>query len=467
MKEKCGVFAVWGSRTAAYDIYLGLYALQHRGQEGAGMVVVQKDGRIYAHKGQGWVTRVFEDQPIQNLQGHYGIGHVRYSTSGGVSEKELQPFSLLQKDRLLALAHNGNITNAPKLKQELEEKGIVMDAESDSYLLLRRLAESSQRVAIERIKKSLEGVEGAYSLVVSFEGGIAGIRDPFGFRPLYWGWKYQEGEKIYYIASETCAFDIVKVKEYFEISPGSGVWIDHNGVVPFQLLTDPKEKFCCFEVIYFSRPDSLYKFRSIHKLRTEMGKTLYEENPVDADIVTSIPDSSNSAALGFAQASGIPYEITLIRSHYVGRTFIAPAQKERDIKVRKKFNVVRDMIAGKRIVVVDDSIVRGTTSRQIVELFRKNGASEVHMRIASPPVRFPCYFGIDMPRSEDFFYNRVKREELCQYLGVDSLGYLSLQGLERIRGENIRHACFSGEYPFALNGSEELLMKREYEYVSL
>lgn len=455
MKEKCGVFAAYNSLEAARDIYLGLYAQQHRGQESAGILVGGANGRHSMYRGMGLVTNIFSDKMLDALVGNFGIGHVRYSTSGSEAEKDIQPLMATHRDQMIAVAHNGNIINATKLKSELEEKGSVFTTTSDTEVILHRVVRVKSDSPVEKIQKGLKGVEGAFSLVFLFNGGIAGVRDPRGFRPLFLG----KRDGAYFLASETCAFDILGATTISEVPPGAGYWIGPNGPELFHLLAPPEESMCSFEMIYFSRPDSAFKEKSIHSYRLQMGMELYKEHPIEADIVTGIPDSSNSAALGFSTASGIPLDIVLIRSHYTGRSFIAPYQSARDLSVKKKFNLIADSVRGKRIVVVDDSVVRGTTSKKIVKLLREHGAKEIHLRIASPMVRFPCYFGIDMPDRSDFLANKCRTDKLAEHLGVDSIHFLSVDSLKSIVGQGTCRACFTGNYPVHVSNESQCISK--------
>jgi amidophosphoribosyltransferase len=455
IREKCGVFGVYNSPTAAYDIYLGLFAQQHRGQEGAGIVVCNGSGEFYVHKDLGLVTQIFNDDVISNLHGSSGIGHVRYSTAGVRGKKDLQPLVVTHRNRVISIAHNGNVTNAATLKDKMEIDGSLFTTSSDTEVILHKIVGQPCESLTDKIREGLRGVEGAFSLVIQSEEGVVGVRDPHGFRPLFVGRR----DDAWYFASETCAFDIVDAELICEVEPGEGYFASAEGLRSFRLEAEPSPKFCSFEVVYFSRPDSLYLGRSIHHHRLDLGKALYEEHPAEADIVTAVPDSSNSAALGYALASEIPLDIGLVRSHYTGRTFISPDPARRDVKVRQKFNVIRDAVEGKRIVVVDDSIVRGTTSRKIINLFREKGAKEVHLRIASPKVMHPCYYGIDMPDRGEFLVNKIPEELLTTFLHVDSIGFLSTEKLASVVGNGACQACFSGDYPVAINGDGKCIEK--------
>jgi len=455
MNEECGLFGVYNSDTAARDIYLGLHAQQHRGQEGAGILLSQGNGTHRVHKDLGLVTNVFSEGVLQGLENPFrggsdptfGLGHVRYSTSGDLTAGNTQPLVVTHQDRLIALTHNGDITNAGRLKERLEEDGAVFNTTSDSEVILHRVVRADAEHPVERIREGLSEVRGAYSLLFLFDEGIGGVRDPHGFRPLHIGRREGEAGTTYCFASETCGFDILGVQRMAEVEPGQGYFVSAEGVETFELPGPSVEGMCSFESIYFSRPDSFYRERSIHKYRVEMGRALWEEHPVEADLVTGVPDSSNSATKGFADASGLPLEITLIRSHYTGRTFIAPYQSLRDLKVKKKFNLVPDTVNGQRVVIVDDSIVRGTTMKNIARMFRECGAEEIHVRIASPPVAHPCFYGIDIPDEEELLINRVSLEAMPEHLGVESVKYLSVESVRDIVGENNCRACFTGNYP--------------------
>jgi amidophosphoribosyltransferase len=457
IREKCGVIAVYDSPRAAQDLYLGLHAQQHRGQEGAGILVSEGPGRNALHRDQGLVTAVFGDEVLGRLPGHFGIGHVRYATAGCGGQKDVQPLVVTHRDEVIAIAHNGNITNAGRLKDEMERSGSLFQTSSDTEVVLHRIVREAQASPIERVKAGLRDVEGAYSLVLKFNEAVIGVRDPVGFRPLHLG----KRDETWLFASETCAFDIVGAEWVCEVEPGHGFMVSENGLEHFTLDTQRETRFCAFELVYFSRPDSRHAGQSIHSYRVDLGRALFAEHPADADVVTAVPDSSNSAALGYAHASGIPLDIGLIRSHFSGRTFIAPHQSLRDSRVRQKFNVVRDAVEGKRVVVVDDSVVRGTTSRKIMQLFRENGAREVHFRIASPMVQHPCFFGVDMPERGAFLANKVPEDMLRHFLGVDSLGFLSRAALRRILGTACCDACFTGEYPVPVQEMERQVIKRK------
>lgn len=472
-KDKCGIFAAYDSQTAARDIYLGLHNQQHRGQEGAGIVLSQGGDDYRIHKDLGLVTNVFDEEDLRDLEEPYcdgerptfGIGHNRYSTSGHVTAANTQPFVATHQNRVISIVHNGDITNAGQLKQSLESEGSVFSKSSDSEVVLHKVIRADGDDPISQIKEGLDGVKGAYSLLFLFSEGIGAARDPNGFRPLFLAKKdtpdTSVGGTSYFFASETCAFDILGAEVVEEVSPGEGYFIGEDGIETFEIASDTTQGLCSFEPIYFSRPDSLYDGRSIHKARVEMGKALWKEHPVEADVVTGVPDSSNSATQGVAEAADLPYEISVIRSHYTGRTFITPYQSMRDLKVRKKFNLVPDTVEGNRVVLVDDSIVRGTTMKNIIQMFREKGAEEIHVRIASPPIAHPCYYGIDIPDPDELLINRVDREDLPDFFDVESLEYLSVESIKNIIGEDNCRACFTGNYPVKVNDSERFKKKKE------
>lgn len=447
--EACGVVAVYGHRKAAELTYFGLHALQHRGQESAG--IVTSDGtKLHARKGMGEIGAVFPHQDaLSDLPGRIAIGHTRYSTTGGSSTANIQPQVIAFRGESLAVGHNGNLTNSLSLKRYLEKGGAIFQTTSDSELFLHLTARSRKRTWVRMICEALPQVEGAYSALFIHRDGIVATRDPQGFRPLALG----KLGRAWVIASETCAFDIIGARYVRDIEPGEVVSIDKDGLKSHWPHKKTKPAFCIFEFIYFSRPDSKIFGENVDKVRRRLGRQLALEQPVDADIVISVPDSSNTAALGYSEASGIRFEIGLIRNHYVGRTFIAPDQANRNLDVRIKFNPVRGVLEGRRVCVVDDSIVRGTTSRKLGKLLYEAGAKEVHFRISSPPIISPCFYGIDMPTKGELIGSRKKVEEIRKYLGVDSLGYLSLKGMLSMHSlpeTNFCTACFSGKYPTKL-----------------
>ena len=444
--EACGVFAVHGHPRAAELSYFGLHALQHRGQESAG--IVTSDGRAFhARRGMGEVGDVVPDaRVLDDLPGHLAIGHTRYSTTGASSVANIQPLIITFRGEPFAVGHNGNLTNAQALKNYLEEGGAIFQTTSDTELLLHLVARSHRPDFPGMICDALPQAEGAYSLVFLHRDGILAARDPHGFRPLALG---TLGD-AFIVASETCAFDIIGATYVRDVEPGEVVAIDSHGVRSFRPHTGVPPAFCIFEFIYFARPDSKIFGENVDKMRRRLGRRLAQEQPAASDIVIGVPDSSNTAALGYSEASGIRFEIGLIRNHYVGRTFIAPEQGIRDLDVRRKFNPVRGVLEGRRVCMVDDSIVRGTTSRKLVKMLYEAGAAEVHVRISSPPITHPCFYGIDMPTRSELIGSQFDVEQIRQFLGATTLGYLSLEGmlsLYSLPDTSFCTACFSGHYP--------------------
>lgn len=443
------MFAIYGNRKAAKLTYFGLYALQHRGQESAGIATSDRND-IHIFKGMGLVNEVFSRRDIFNqLKGTIAIGHNRYSTTGSSQLRNAQPLFSRFKGHQLAVGHNGNITNSATLRNRLESTGALFQTTSDSELFLHLIAKSRKTDMVDKIIYALRQIQGAYCTVFMTRDAIYAARDPRGFRPLALG----RLNKSYVIASETCAFDLIGARYVRDILPGEIVKIDRNGLKSYHPFSQVKKAFCIFEFIYFSRPDSKIFCENVDKVRRRLGRQLAREHPVEADIVISVPDSSNTAALGFSEASGIRMEIGFIRNHYVGRTFIDPEQKIRDLDVKIKFNPVRGVIEGRRIVMVDDSIVRGTTSRKLIKMLREAGAKEIHFRVSAPPIISPCYYGIDMPTKEELIGSNKKVEEIRRYLGADSLGYLSIEGMLSMNSlptENFCVACFSNKYPTRL-----------------
>ncbi len=445
----CGIIGVAGVPDAARITYLGLYSLQHRGQESAGVVAVDGAGVARAHRGMGLVSDVFSEAVLGSLPGDVGIGHTRYSTAGSSVIANAQPILAGYHEGPLGLAHNGNLTNAAALRADLVAKGSIFQTSSDSEVLIHLIARSEAREPEDQLLDALERVEGAYSLVVTIGRTLYAIVDPRGFRPLWLG-KLGDG---YVVASETCAFDLVGASTVRELEPGDFVRIQGSPpeVDKLQSLGPKPHKRCIFELVYFSRPDSTIFGRSVDRARRALGRELAREHPAQgADCVFSVPDSSNAMALGFAEESGLKLEHALIRNHYVGRTFINPTQASRNAKVKIKFNPVREVLQGQKVVVVDDSLVRGTTSRELVQMIRQAGAQEVHFRVASAPITGPCYYGIDTPTKSELIASSHSLEEIRQHLGVETLGYLSLDGMLRAMGGDrteFCHACFSGDYP--------------------
>jgi amidophosphoribosyltransferase len=443
-REECGVVGVSGIDGAAELVFLGLYALQHRGQESAGIVALSDQGAL-VHKGLGLVADVFDAPRLGKLLGSSAIGHVRYSTAGGSRLENAQPIVVRYSEGDLVIAHNGNLTNAIELRARLVEEGAIFQTTSDSEVIVHLIARSRHETVDGQIDDALTQLEGAFSLVMSVGDTVYAARDPRGFRPLQLGRKGAG----YVVASETCAFDIVDAEYVRDLEPGEVIKIQNGQVTALRSLPPAERPSpCIFELVYFARPDSRLWGISVDRARRAFGRQLAREHPVEADAVIAVPDSANSAALGYAEESGIPFELGLLRNHYVGRTFIKPSQADRDFGARMKYNPVREVVAGKRVVVVDDSLVRGTTSKSLVKFMRDAGATEVHFRIASPPVRFPCFYGIDMPSREELIGSRMSVDEIRAQLSVDSLGYLSLEGMEDVVAAQgpFCDACFSGDY---------------------
>lgn len=450
-KEFCGVFAIYNHPDAAKLTYLGLFALQHRGQESAGIVSSDRD-QIYRHVGLGLVADVFSNPRLfKGLKGDLAIGHNRYSTTGSNSIANAQPLAINYHGGALAMAHNGNLVNSRSLRSELEKQGSIFASSSDTEVILHLIARSKKETPEARLMEALQQVRGAYSLVCLTEDSIIAARDPNGFRPLCLGRK----EKSFLVASESCAFDLLEADYIRDVEPGEVIVINDNGMKSYRMPPADKVTQCIFEFIYFSRPDSKIFGEYVDKTRRKLGRALAEEHPCPSgDIVISVPDSSNTAALGYAHQSGIPYDMGLIRNHYIGRTFIHPSQDMREFNVRIKFNTVGGVLRGKRVVVVDDSIVRGNTLRKLAGLIRKAGAAEVHLRISSPPIKYPCFFGMDFPKRRDLVaaYNTV--EEVRESLHVDSLQYLSVEKmLSAVPVGRCGYCtcCFTGDYPVEID----------------
>lgn len=442
----CGIFGVRGHEDAVHLVQLGLYALQHRGQESVGVVSVDDRGEPHAVRSMGTLTETVGEQLSRN-PGGLAIGHTRYSTAGSSTIENAQPVLARSRGGYIALAHNGNLINAAELRMALEDTGSIFASTADSEVVVHRIAKSNAEQPEARLADALCDVEGAFSIVVAMGDTLLAARDPRGWRPLAMG---KLGD-AYVFASETCALDIIGATFERDVEPGEIVAIDANGLRSSFPFGRKALHRCVFEYVYFARPDSRVFTGSVDRARRALGRRLAQEHPAPgADLVFSVPDSSNSAALGFAEESGLPYELALIRNHYVGRTFIQPTQAGRDAKVKVKYNAVREVIAGKSVVMVDDSIVRGTTTRGLVALIRNAGAREVHMRVSSPPVTGPCYYGIDTPSREELVASNLSLDEITAHLGVDSLGYISLDGmLQSVPGgpHGFCHACFSGDYP--------------------
>ncbi len=444
-REECGVFGIFGHPDASNLTYLGLYALQHRGQESAGIVTAD-GGEPKSHKGMGLVADIFDRSKLKALSGNAAVGHVRYSTTGSSLLKNVQPFLVQHSQSYLAVAHNGNLVNAWELKNKLEARGSIFQSTMDSEIFVHLIARSKKTGYMHKTIQALSQVRGAYSLILLTENALIGARDPRGFRPLCLG----QINGSFVLASETCALDLVQAQYVRDVNPGEVVLIDKNGLHSDRPFPKPKPAFCIFEYIYFARPDSNIFGENVYLVRKKLGARLAAESPAEADFVMPIPDSGNYAALGFAERMGLPFEMGMIRNHYVGRTFIQPSQGVRDFGVKVKLNPVRDLLKGKRVVVVEDSIVRGTTSRIRIKALREAGAKEIHMRVSCPPHRFPCHYGIDFPTREELIASSRSVEEIRDFIGLDSLAYLSLEGMVGAMpqpGDSFCLACYSGNYP--------------------
>ena len=445
----CGVFGIYDHPEAANLSYLGLHALQHRGQESAG-VVSNQGGTLHGVRAMDHVRKIFTRAALDRLPGNIAIGHVRYTTSGGSLAKNIQPLWAQYKSGSIAIAHNGNLVNDQPLRDELEEEGAIFGSLSDTEVILQLMARSKRRGVLEQLVEALGRVQGAYSMVLTTEDKLIAVRDPHGFRPLILG-RLQGSPKTWIVASETCAFDLIEAEKVRDLEPGEILVIDKEGLTSQYLPPAPK-RLCVFEYVYFARPDSVLDDKSVYEARVAMGRQLAVEHPVDADVVIPVPDSGMVAAMGYAQQSGVEFGLGLIRNHYVGRTFIEPTDQIRHFGVRLKLNAVPQVLKGKRVVVVDDSIVRGTTSRKIVRLLRQAGATEVHVRISSPPVTGPCHYGIDTPNPEELVAATHTQPEIGKLIEADSIGYLSPAGLrDAARGHDspssFCDACFTGDYP--------------------
>ncbi|MDA3903635.1 MAG: amidophosphoribosyltransferase [Desulfuromusa sp.] len=455
LHEECGVFGIFGHPEAANLTYLGLYALQHRGQESCG--IVASDGmHLKAHLGMGLVADVFKrDDIFEKLPGRAAIGHVRYSTAGGNDMKNCQPIMVDYSRGSIAVAHNGNLVNSPELRNELEKSGSIFSTTADTETIIHLIARSQSDSLVERLSESLQQVKGAYSLAFLTETRMIAVRDPSGFRPL----SIAKLDGAFVVSSESCAFDLIEAEYIREIEPGEMIVIDKKGMKSyFPFKEKVRNTPCIFEYIYFARPDSRIFNRMVYPVRKEFGRQLARQYPVDADLVIAVPDSGMPAAMGYAEEAGLPFELGLIRNHYIGRTFIEPQQSIRHFGVKLKLNPVREVLEGKRVVVVDDSIVRGTTSRKIVKMIRDAGAKEVHVRISSPAVSYPCFYGIDTPSRKELISASHTIDEIARYITADSLCYLGLEGLHTTLRQFGDHkvdfcdACFSGEYPVKFPG---------------
>lgn len=461
-REECGVFAVYGHPEASNLAHLGLHALQHRGQESAG--VASSDGKsVHCHKSMGHVAEIFTASVLNTLPGHMAIGHTRYSTAGDTAILNAQPFSVACNKGRVAVAHNGNITNAMELRRELEAHGSIFQASSDTEVVLHLVARSGQKTMESALREALLALEGAFSLVFLAEDRVIVARDPHGFRPLAIGRMNLRTGPAYVFASETCAFDLIDAHYIGDVEPGEMVIAGPEGLTREMYTPARRRAQCVFEQVYFSRPDSMVFGQSVQAAREMMGQLLSQECPVDADVVVPIPDSGVAAALGYAQASGIPFRHGLIRNHYVGRTFIEPSQAIRDFGVRLKLNPVRELLSGKSVILVDDSLVRGTTSQKIVRMVRNAGAKEVHVRISCPPTVSPCFYGVDTPTKRELIAANQTVDEIRDFIGCDTLAYLSLENLSRaVEDTRSRYcyACYTGDYPTDLVNIDELMASR-------
>lgn len=462
-REACGVFGIYDHPEAAKLCYFGLYALQHRGQESAG-IAVANDNDIALHKGMGLVPDVFEIDHLETLKGGSAIGHVRYSTTGSSTILNAQPFVVRHRNKSYAVAHNGNLVNAWELKNELEESGSIFQTTMDSEIFLHFLVKNMKLGLENALVETVSKLKGAFSFVVlTSKGEIIGIKDPNGFRPLCLG----KLNDHYVLASETCALDLIEAEYVREIDPGEIVIIDKDGLKSIKTTIPSKRAFCIFEFIYFARPDSIIYGKNVYQTRKAHGKCLAREAPVDADLVMPFPDSGTYAAIGYSEESGIPFEMAMIRNHYVGRTFIQPTQSMREFGVRIKLNPIKELLEGKDIIIIEDSIIRGTTAKTRVKALRKLGVKSVHMRVSCPPHRFPCHYGIDFSTRGELIASKMSIEELKNFLCLDSLNYLSIEGLLNSTGfsdpENkFCKACFDGCYPveFDTKFSKDCLEKK-------
>jgi len=464
VKHACGLFGVFGHRDAARLTYLGLYSLQHRGEEAAG--IATWDGKtMHTHKGMGLVSEVFNEPTLHALPGRAAVGHTRYSTTGSSTVKNSQPLVVTYAKGSIAVAHNGNLVNAFDLRKELEAKGSIFQTTVDSEIVLHLLAHARNGRFEQDLIECIQQLKGAFSLIFLTERALIGARDPQGFRPLCIG----RLNKAYVLCSETCALDLLGARFVREVEPGEIVVIDADGLRSLRPpgATEQQRAHCLFEHVYFSRPDSTVFGESVQHVRFKLGRALAREHPAEADLVIPIPDSGNFAALGFSAESGIPFSMGFIRNHYVGRTFIQPAQEIRDFKVRVKFNPVRKVVQGKRLVIVDDSIIRGTTTKARVKNLREAGAKEIHMRVSCPPTKFSCFYGIDFPTRKELIANALSLEEIRKFLGVDSLGYLSLEGLLSAVGKpgDYCTACWKGTYPIPFGEEgDKYALERQAKY---
>lgn len=445
IKEECGVFGAYNVKGAAHLTYQGIYALQHRGQESAGIATFSQ-GELLSHKGMGLISEVFKGFDFNKLPGEIAIGHNRYSTTGNNVLENAQPLCMECRLGTIGVAHNGNLINAEQIKMRLQKEGAIFQTSSDSEVIVHLLSKNKEKNLVSALQNALEKVKGAYCILVASKDKMIAVRDPNGFRPLVLG-KLNGG---YVVSSETCAFDLIRAEYIREIKPGEIVVFSDDGIESHFLKNTKKTSKCIFEYVYFSRPDSVIFGENCDKVRRQMGRQLAIESPVEADNVISVPDSSNTTALGYSEQSEIPFEIGLIRNHYVGRTFIKPDQSSRSFGVRLKFNPVKGALKDKRVILVDDSLVRGTTLKELIILLKQAGAKEIHVRIASAPVISPCYFGIDLSTKKELIAANYEVDQICQYIGADSMSYLSLKGmLLSAPGTSSEYCvgCFKGVYP--------------------
>ncbi|MEI8342747.1 MAG: amidophosphoribosyltransferase, partial [Verrucomicrobiota bacterium] len=457
-KHECGVFAVFGHPNAAVLTYYGLFALQHRGQESAGIVTADGPNSPFVrHVSMGLVSQVFTPPDLERLKGTRAIGHVRYSTTGSSNLKNAQPLMVDCGRGQIAIGHNGNLTNASILRDELEQRGSIFQTTVDSEIILHLLAQPADKSGV---LGALRKIQGAFSIVMMSEQEVIGVRDPFGFRPLALG----KLDGAYILSSETCAFDLIHAEFIREIEPGEVIIINEKGIRSEFPFDKEQQAFCMFEYVYFARPDSMINNINVARVRTEMGRELARLHPAEADLVVPVPDSGNYAALGFAQELNIPYEHAFVRNHYIGRTFLQPTQLIRDFNVRVKLNLIKEAVHGKRVVVVDDSIVRGTTARARIITLREAGAKEVHMRISCPPHKFACHYGIDFPDPANLLANQCTLDQIREYLGADSIGYLDVDSMVRATGQPNNKfclACFTGNYPIPFDPKlDKYIMER-------
>jgi len=459
--DMCGIFGITGHKEAARITYLGLYALQHRGEESAGIVSYNGKKLMY-HKGMGLVGDVFQEKDIGSLKGSIACGHVRYSTTGSSHARNIQPFYVSHRKGSIVIAHNGNLTNSMGLRDIMEKDGSIFQTSMDSEIIVHLLARSKETDTLKRVQQALSELKGAYSLVLMIDGMMVGARDPVGWRPLCIG----KLDGAYILSSETCALDLIGAEFIRDVEPGEIVLIDGKELVSIRPFKRKRCAYCIFEYIYFARPDSNINGKNVYLSRKRLGKELARECPAKSDIVMPIPDSGSYAALGFAEESGAPYEFGMIRNHYVGRTFIQPSQFIRDFRVRVKLNPIRDVLKDKEITVIEDSIVRGTTSRSRVKTLRQSGAKKVHMRVSCPPLKYPCFYGIDFPTKKELIASNRSISSIKDFIGLDSLEYLSVKGMLRsmlLPPKKFCTACFTGEYPEEVPKriSKKMLEKRK------